>query len=85
MYAIRSYYVKWADEIIVVNSESKDRTVEIAKKFTDKVYVKKWEGYAKQKEYALSLASNEWVLSLDADERVTSALKNEILTHNGVV
>jgi glycosyltransferase involved in cell wall biosynthesis len=75
--------VKWADEIIVVNSESKDRTVEIAKKFTDKVYVKKWEGYAKQKEYALSLASNEWVLSLDADERVTSALKNEILSHKG--
>lgn len=74
--------VKWADEIIVVNSESKDRTVEIAGQFTDKVYVKKWEGYARQKEYALNLASNEWVLSLDADERVLPALKNEIISIN---
>lgn len=75
--------VKWADEIIVVNSESKDKTVEIAGQFTDKVYVKKWEGYAKQKEYALSLASNEWVLSLDADERILPALKSEIMAISG--
>ncbi|HSW53636.1 MAG TPA: glycosyltransferase family 2 protein [Ignavibacteriaceae bacterium] len=71
--------VEWADEIIVVDSESTDRTVELAKKFTDKVFIRKWEGYVPQKRYALSLAANEWVLSLDADERVTEELKEEIL------
>ena len=70
--------VKWADEIIVVDAESSDKTVTIAKKFTDKVYLKKWEGYVKQKQYALSQAENDWVFSLDADERVTEELKNEI-------
>ncbi len=72
--------VDWADEIIVVDSESTDRTVELAKQFTDKIFIRKWEGYVPQKKYALSLASNEWVLSLDADERVTPELKDEILT-----
>ena len=71
--------VNWADEIIVVDSESTDRTVELAKQFTDKIFIRKWEGYVPQKKYALSLASNEWVLSLDADERVTSELKDEII------
>jgi len=71
--------VKWADEIIVVDSESTDRTVELAKQFTDKIFIRKWEGYVSQKRYALSLAKNEWVLSLDADERITPELKEEIL------
>lgn len=70
--------VKWAEEIVVVDSESKDNTVEIAKRFTDNVYIRKWEGYANQKSYALNLAKNEWVLSLDADERVTIELAAEI-------
>jgi glycosyltransferase involved in cell wall biosynthesis len=71
--------VEWADEIILVDSESKDKTVELAKEFTKKIFVRKWEGYAPQKRYALNLAKNEWVLSLDADERVTPELKDEIL------
>jgi glycosyltransferase involved in cell wall biosynthesis len=71
--------VEWADEIILVDSESTDRTVELAKQFTDKIFIRKWEGYVPQKRYALSLASNEWVLSLDADERVTPELKDEII------
>ena len=71
--------VEWADEIIVVDAESTDKTVELAKNFTDKVFVKKWEGYVPQKKYALSLAANKWVLSVDADERITPELKNEIL------
>lgn len=71
--------VDWADEIIVVDSESQDRTVELAKQFTDKIFIRKWEGYVPQKRYALSLASNEWVLSLDADERITPELKDEII------
>ena len=70
--------VRWADEIIVVNSESKDRTVEIAKQFTDKVFVRKWEGYAAQKKFSLRQAGNEWVLSIDADERVSPELRKEI-------
>lgn len=70
--------VKWADEIIVVDSVSKDKTVELAKKFTDKVFEKKWEGFAIQKRFALSLASNALVLNLDADERVSEKLKEEI-------
>ena len=70
--------VQWADEIIIVDSESNDTTVEIAGKYTQKIYTRKWEGYSKQKQYALSLASNEWVLSVDADERITVELKDEI-------
>lgn len=72
--------VKWADEIIVVDSESKDKTVEIAKSYTGKIFTKKWEGYSEQRRYAMELASGEWILSLDADERVTEELKNEILS-----
>jgi glycosyltransferase involved in cell wall biosynthesis len=71
--------VDWADEIIVIDAESEDNTVEIARTFTDKIHIRKWQGYADQKKYALSLAENEWVLSIDADERVTWELKNEIL------
>jgi glycosyltransferase involved in cell wall biosynthesis len=70
--------VLWSDDIVVVNSCSKDRTVEYAKKYTDRVFLKEWEGYAKQKAYSLSLARNKWVLSIDADERVTKELKDEI-------
>lgn len=71
--------VKWADEIIIIDAESSDSTIELAKNFTDKVFIRKWNGYSDQKMYALSLAKNEWVLSLDADERITDELKNEIL------
>jgi glycosyltransferase involved in cell wall biosynthesis len=71
--------VEWADEIIVVDSESSDKTIELAKKSTEKIFIKKWEGYVPQKKYALGLANNDWVLSLDADERITEELKNEIL------
>src|SRR3989339_1682079 len=74
--------VQWADEIIVVDSGSTDATVEISKKYTNKVFFNKWEGFAKQKSFALSLANNNWVLSLDADERVTPELKEEILNSN---
>jgi len=71
--------VKWADEIIVVDSVSKDKTVEIAKEFTKKVFIHKWEGYSSQKSYAISLAKNDWILSIDSDERVSESLAKEIL------
>jgi len=70
--------VKWADEIVVVDSESMDRTVEIAKRYTDKVFIKKWEGYAPQKQFAIDQATCDWILSLDADERVSPELRDEI-------
>ncbi len=70
--------LRWADEIIVVNSQSTDRTVEIAREYTEKVFVRKWEGYAAQKSFAVEKAGNEWILSLDADERVSPELKDEI-------
>ena len=71
--------VKWADEIIVVDSGSTDRTEEICRKYTDKFYVKDWPGFGIQKQRALELASHKWVLSVDADERVTSELRDEII------
>ena len=76
--------IKWADEIIVVDSESKDKTLKIAGNYTSKIFTKKWEGFSLQKKYALSLAANEWVLNIDADERVSEKLKDEIenLTFN---
>ena len=70
--------VAWADEIIVVDSESTDATVRIAREQTDRVIVREWPGYIAQKNYAASLASHDWILSLDADERVTPGLGNEI-------
>ncbi len=70
--------VEWADEIVVVDSESKDKTIKIAENFTGKVFVKKWEGFSIQKKYALDLASNEFVLNLDADERISEKLRYEI-------
>jgi glycosyltransferase involved in cell wall biosynthesis len=70
--------VRWADEIVVVDSESTDDTVALARKHTDRVEVRPWPGYSAQKNYAASLASNDWVLSLDADERVTPELAAEI-------
>jgi glycosyltransferase involved in cell wall biosynthesis len=70
--------VAWADEIIVVDSQSQDRTVDIALRFTDRIFIRKWKGYADGKQFALEQAAHDWVLSIDADERVSPELKNEI-------
>lgn len=72
--------VKWADEIIVVDSFSTDKTVEICKEYTDKVIQHKWLGYGPQKQMALKIATQNWVLNIDADERVSKELKEEILS-----
>jgi glycosyltransferase involved in cell wall biosynthesis len=70
--------VTWADEIVVVDSGSSDRTIEIAKKYTDKVIHHDWAGFGAQKNFAVDCAMHDWVLSLDADERVTPHLREEI-------
>jgi glycosyltransferase involved in cell wall biosynthesis len=72
--------VAWADEIVVVDSESTDDTVAQAQRFTSRVVVRPWPGYAAQKNFAASLAAHDWILSLDADERVPPALAAEIRT-----
>ncbi|MGB2698388.1 MAG: glycosyltransferase family 2 protein [Candidatus Zixiibacteriota bacterium] len=68
----------WADEIVVVDSYSQDRTKEIASSFTDKIFDVKWEGFGKKKEFAREKASCDWILSIDADEVVSDKLKREI-------
>ena len=70
--------VAWADERVVVDAESTDETVAIARQLADRVVVRTWPGYVAQKNYAASLATHDWILSLDADERVTAALADEI-------
>jgi len=70
--------VKWADEIIVADDESSDGTLEIVKRYTDKIFVKKMDIEGKHRNWAYSQAKNTWVLSLDADEIVTPELKDEI-------
>jgi glycosyltransferase involved in cell wall biosynthesis len=70
--------LSWADEIVVVDSESSDRTVEIARKFTDRVFVRLWPGYSAQKNFAAEQACNDWIFSLDADERVSPELADKI-------
>jgi glycosyltransferase involved in cell wall biosynthesis len=70
--------VAWADERIVVDSGSTDGTVARATPLADRVVVREWTGYVAQKNHAASLASHHWILSLDADERVTPALASEI-------
>lgn len=72
--------VKDAAEIVVIDSFSSDRTVEICRKYTDKVFQKKWEGYAKQKQSAVDLAASPWIFILDADERFTPELKAEVIS-----
>jgi glycosyltransferase involved in cell wall biosynthesis len=72
--------LSWADELIVVDSESTDNTVEIARRFTDRVTVRPWPGYVAQKNFAAEQASHDWIFSLDADERVSPALADEIRT-----
>jgi glycosyltransferase involved in cell wall biosynthesis len=69
----------WADEIIVVDSGSTDDTVAIARRFTDRVVIQDWLGHVGQSQFATDQASNKWVLHLDADERVTPELRDELL------
>ena len=70
--------VAWADELIVVDAESEDKTASIARELTDHVIVRPWPGFAAQKNHGLATARGAWLLSLDADEIVSPALRAEI-------
>jgi glycosyltransferase involved in cell wall biosynthesis len=70
--------VTWANEVIVVDDESADMTRDIAKRYTDRIFAKKMENEGKHRNWAYAQATNDWVLSLDADERVTKELAAEI-------
>lgn len=70
--------VKWADELLVVDSHSTDDTVTRAKTAGARVIVRDWPGYAAQKNFAAGEAAHDWILSVDADERVTPDLAEEI-------
>ncbi len=71
--------VQWADEIIVVDSGSTDDTVAIASQYTSNIFSTDWQGYGVQKQRALSMAKGHWVLNVDADEVISSALKKAII------
>lgn len=69
----------WVDEIVVVDSFSTDNTINILEMFNVKLYKQKWEGYSKQKNYAISKCTGDWILVLDADEVVSEQLRDEIV------
>ena len=68
----------WADELIVVDAESSDKTATVARELTDHVFVRPWPGFAAQKNFGLEQARGDWILSLDADELVSIPLRQEI-------
>jgi len=70
--------VKWADEIIIVDSGSTDKTKTICSEYTDNFFERAWTGFGDQKNFALSKATKSWILSIDADEEVTMDLQEEI-------
>jgi glycosyltransferase involved in cell wall biosynthesis len=71
--------VHWTDEIVIVDSFSHDKTVEICKKYTNLVYQRAFTDFADTKNFAISKTTGHWLLSVDADEEVTKELKDEIL------
>jgi len=70
--------IAWVDEVVVVDTGSRDRTVELAKHWSARVYEIEFTGYGEAKNYGLRMARGDWILSIDADERVSPELRNEI-------
>jgi glycosyltransferase involved in cell wall biosynthesis len=70
--------VAWAEEVLVVDSGSTDRTIELARQAGARVVFNAWKGYGQQKNFAQDLASHDWVLNIDADEEVSPALRAEL-------
>jgi glycosyltransferase involved in cell wall biosynthesis len=72
--------VRFADEIVVVDSGSTDQTLDIAREFNCRIFERDWPGYAAQKNFALEQCTRQWVFSLDADEQLTPELEAEVLS-----
>jgi glycosyltransferase involved in cell wall biosynthesis len=73
-------HLNWVDEIIIIDSYSTDKTLEICRRFTDNIYQREWpQSFSDQRNYGDSLASNKWIFSIDADEIVPDELKKEII------
>ena len=70
--------LEWADEIVIVDSDSTDRTVEIARRHTDKIFNRPFQGYKDKHEFADSMTTGDWIFWIDADERVTPELRTAI-------
>ena len=70
--------IKWVDEIIIVDSFSTDKTIDICKEYTDKISQMEMRGFGEQKQFAIEKAASDWILSIDADEVVTEELRDEI-------
>lgn len=70
--------IQWVDEIVVVDSYSTDNTIEICKKYKCNVIQTKWKGFGKTKKFAVDNTSNDWILSIDADEEVSDSLRDAI-------
>ncbi len=71
--------VAWADDLLVIDSASTDRTVEIARRYTERIYQEEFAGFGALRNAALERCRHDWVLSLDADERVSPELRDETL------
>lgn len=71
--------VTWCDDIVIVDDVSGDNTLEIVKNYTNNIYQNKWENEGRHRNFAYSKARNEYILSLDSDERVTPELKEELI------
>jgi glycosyltransferase involved in cell wall biosynthesis len=70
--------ISWCAEIVIVDSGSTDKTLEICKEFTERIFTRPWPGFVEQKRFALEQCRSEWVLNIDADEEVSPQLRDEI-------
>jgi glycosyltransferase involved in cell wall biosynthesis len=70
--------LKWVGEIVIVDANSQDRTIDLCRKFTDKIHRRSWPGFGPQKNFGIDQAISDWILIVDADERITPALRDEI-------
>lgn len=70
--------IKWCDEIVIVDSSSNDKTVELASRYTDKIFQREFKGYKDKHEFADSMTTGDWIFWIDADERVTPELQKSI-------